>query len=160
MVRIPEKYFWPGLIMGLLGLSVTWWVGMLFIAQSGGGPQVVEGYYERSVDYESIQQMRRAAEKSGWSVEVDWRRGAEQGAQFQVVDRGGQPVVGLEGTVEIRRPERAGTVGKAELRAVPGTPGRYAAGVEPSRPGLWDVVLWAKHSGGSYLFEMRREVSF
>lgn len=159
MFGIPDKYFWPGLIITLLLSSVVWWTSMLFIAKSDGGPQVVENYYQQSVEYEETMALRSAAENSGWKVDVDWSVPQQRAVQLRFVDKGGRPVAGLEGTVELRRPELAEAVGQAELEPVEGTPGAYAVEVVPNRSGLWDMIIRAKQGSQDYRFEVREEVS-
>ncbi|MFW5965937.1 MAG: FixH family protein [Persicimonas sp.] len=63
MLKIPPKYFWPGLVIALLLSSVVFWVGMLRVAYSDGGPQVVDEYYED--EHISGGQKAAAAESDG-----------------------------------------------------------------------------------------------
>lgn len=159
MFGIPEKYFWPGLVITLLFSSVAWWTSMLFIAKSGGGPQVVDNYYQKSVDFEETKASRLAAEKSGWTVDVAWTSQQDNSVELRFVDRSGEPVSGLKGSVELRRPDRGAAIGKAELEPIEGAPGSYAVKVAPDRAGLWDVVIDAKDGSRDYRFEVREEIS-
>ncbi len=159
MFGIPDKYFWPGLIITLLASSVIWWVGMLFVAKSGDGPQVVENYYQRSVDHEDVTAARRAAVEVGWKLDVDWSTQQDQGVRLHVVDQSGEPVEGIEGSVELRRPEIAGAFGRSQLEPVEGHPGSYQIDIAPDRSGLWDVVVEADHSGQQLRYELRQEVA-
>ena len=159
MIRIPEKYFWPGLVITLLLSSVVWWVGMLFVAKSGGGPQIVDDYYQKSVDWEETEALRQAAKNSGWDVELDWSVGGGERLGLYVVDRHGEPVDGLDGSVELYRPERAGAVDTGSLESVDGQPGRYVVDVAATRAGLWDIIIAAKRHQKAYRFELRQEVS-
>ncbi|QDG53682.1 FixH family protein [Persicimonas caeni] len=159
MFGIPEKYFWPGLIITLLSSSVIWWTSMLFIAKSDGGPQVVDNYYQKSVDYEVTKASRLAAQKSGWTVDVAWTVAQDNTVELRFVDKSGAPISGLEGSVELRRPDRAGAFGSAKLEPVDGTPGSYMVQVAPDKPGLWDMVIDARQGSQDYRFEVREEVS-
>lgn len=158
MVRIPEKYFWPGLVIAFLSFSVIWWTSMFFVAKSDGGPRVVEDYYQQAVEFDETKAQREAAARTGWDVAIDWRARDDRGVQVTVLGPDGTPVEGLEGRVELRRPELPKAVGQAELKPA-GAPGRYAVAVQPDRKGLWDLVIEAQRDGQVYLFELREEVS-
>lgn len=160
MPRIPAKYFYPGLVIALLLMSVGFVTTTVIAAHSDGGPQVVEDYYQKSVDYEQTQELRSAADNTGWRVEFTnfAKAGGGQPLVIEVTDKKGQPVSGLEGSLELRRPELAAAVGTSELTPVDGRPGHYEAGVAPGRTGLWDIQMKVKRGQARYLFEMREEL--
>lgn len=160
MPKIPARILYPGMVIGLLTMSVGFVVTTVVAAHSDGGPQVVENYYQKSVNYEEIKALREAAESTGWSVEVEnlAEAGGGQPLLVDVVDKKGRPVTGLEGTLELRRPELAAAVGASKLTPVDGEPGRYEAGVAPGRRGLWDIEIKVDKGSATYLFETREEL--
>lgn len=160
MPKIPAKYFYPGLVIALLLMSVGFVTTTVIAAHSDGGPQVVEDYYQKSVDYEETQELRTAADNTEWSVELTNfdEAGGGQPLIIEVTDQKGRPVTGLEGSLELRRPELAAAVGTSELTSVDGRPGYYEAGVAPGRTGLWDIQMEVQKGQSKYLFEMREEL--
>ncbi len=159
MFGIPDKYFWPGLVIALLGSSMAMWGTMLYKVETIDQPQVVENYYQKAVDYDYIEATRAAARQTGWKVDVDASGQQAKNVHIDVVDRSGKPVTGLKGTVSMHRPDLGKAVGVAKLEPVRGQPGRYAVGVHPNRAGLWDFVIKTKHDGQALQFKVREEVS-
>jgi nitrogen fixation protein FixH len=160
MPEIPPKYFYPGMVIGLLLMSVGFVTTTVIAAHSDGGPQVVEDYYQKSVDYDETQARREAAANTGWTVEVTnlAEAGAGEPLLIEIVDRKGQPVTGLEGTLELRRPELARAVGTSELTPAAGKPGFYEASVAAGRDGLWDIEMTIRQGESTYLFDTREEL--
>ncbi|MGM0558100.1 MAG: FixH family protein [Myxococcota bacterium] len=160
MPKIPARIFYPGMVIALLTLSVGFVVTTVVAAYSDGGPQVVENYYQKSVDYDETQALRSAAESTDWRIEVEnmAQAGGGEPLLVDIVDAKGRPVTGLQGTLELRRPELAAAVGSSQLTPVDGQPGRYAAGVAPGRKGLWDIQLKVEKGSATYLFEKREEL--
>lgn len=160
MPNIPARILYPGMVIGLLLMSVGFVVTTVIAAHSDGGPQVVDDYYQKSVDYEQTQALRGAAENSGWKVDVRNLADAVEGRPLvvSVKDARGRPVSGLKGTLELRRPERSAAHAASALSPVVGAPGTYEARVTPDREGLWDVTIRAERGSAEYLFEVREEL--
>jgi hypothetical protein len=159
MFGIPDKYFWPGLVIALLISSVAWSVGLMLYAGSDGGAQVVDDYYDRAVRFDEIRATEDAAARAGWRVQLQWPAEAGESLTLRIVDADGDPVGGLQGSVELRRPELSGALGRAELVPVAHQAGRYRVDLSPDRAGLWDVVVEASSGSQDYRIAVREEVS-
>ena len=64
MRRIPPQIFWPGLVIGILLMSVTAHVVLIVKASSDGGAQAVPDYYEKAANWDATQ-AREAAIRDG-----------------------------------------------------------------------------------------------
>ncbi|MFU8807053.1 MAG: FixH family protein, partial [Bradymonadaceae bacterium] len=96
MMIPPPHILYPGMVLGLLAMSLTTSFSILFFAGSDGGPQIERSYYERSVSWDADQKARGAAERLGWLVDLD------SSGSLRVVGPEEQPVLGLAGTVVTR----------------------------------------------------------
>ena len=152
--RIPPQYLWPGLVVALLVFTVMAQLILLVASQTDGGAQIEEDFYQRSLNWENLQTLRTQSQRRGWTVSLHF--GLE--TELTVMDAQGQPVRGLEGVLELRRPDYAGVLAEEPLTAVPGKPGVYRSAARPLRPGLWDFTLRVRSGGQPILLQLRREV--
>lgn len=138
-MRIPSHILYPGMVLSLLTFSVCSSIVLVMAARSDGGAQVVPGYYEESVNWDARQVVRRESEALQWDLQLEMDRTAD--GVLRVFDVHAQPIVGLEGTLRLRRPQLADDVAVAALQAVEGEPGVYRFEHPEAAPGFWDVVL-------------------
>ncbi len=160
--RLPPHIAWPLFIVAILLTGITSAVVTMIAAHSDGGAQVIEDYYEKASNWDAIAARRAASRALGWTTAVQVLDRAPSASlravQFTVHDADGAPVTGLTGTVQARRPERAGVVGEAPLVPVDEVPGRYEAMLPVLRPGLWDFDLLARRGEDVYEISLRRDV--
>lgn len=64
MPRIPPHVLYPGLVVAILGMSVTANIILIVLASTDGGAQVVPDYYEKAQSWDA-EQARAAAERDG-----------------------------------------------------------------------------------------------
>lgn len=138
-MRIPSHILYPGMILGLLGFSISICTILVLASRSDGGPQVIPDYYVQSVEWDERESVRQASRALGWTLDVSFDRHDE--GQVRVTDGQAQPVVGLDGSVRLRRPQLADDVTVAALVPVDGEPGLYRFEHPPAAPGFWDLVL-------------------
>lgn len=155
MIQIPPNYFWPGLVIGLLCLSITMSFGGLYFAQSDGGAQVIPDYYERSVEYDDEYQARVESMQLGWDVDVELK-GTD--GELKVVDEQGEPVEQLGGTLSFYRPELAEPVDEVELTAVADRPGHYRFDDATDRPGYWELAVQLQREEDVFVDSLRVSV--
>lgn len=62
--RIPPQFLYPGIVIGILLLSVVAHIILIVEASSDGGAQVVPDYYEKSLQWDETQ-AREAAVRDG-----------------------------------------------------------------------------------------------
>ncbi len=137
MGPIPARYFWPGLCVAFLSLSVGTGVVAIMAANSDGGAEIV--------DEESSNRQLVDRADGPWQIEVSLEQ-ARTGTgrvpvELGVRDEDGEPVDGLEGQVELRSPAEAGVVDEAQIAPVDGRTGRYRVDLAFERDGLWDFVV-------------------
>lgn len=152
MINIPPRILYPGLIIGLLSLSITMSFAGLYFAQSDGGPQVVPDHYEKSVEYDETYRARADAIELGWDVRVDLEgtRGA-----LTVVDDAGDPVTDAQGTLTFYRPEKAEPVAAVPLAERPDEPGVYRFEDATNRPGHWNLDVQLQRGDDVYVEQLR-----
>ncbi|MBH24644.1 MAG: hypothetical protein CMH57_09375 [Myxococcales bacterium] len=158
---IPPHIFWPGLIIALLLFSVGSQVALVFASRSDQGVQIEEDYYNRALDWDSLQTLRQQSQALGWKVDVnvgDLTEAGERPIVFTIRDRDDKPVQGLRGEVDLKRPSKAGVLSTAPLQAVDGQPGTYRAQAPVTQQGLWDLILRVNRDDTRFLAELRREV--
>jgi nitrogen fixation protein FixH len=163
-MRIPEKYFWPGLIVAILGMSVTVQAYLVFRATSDNGPQILDDYYTKAANYDDTIHERQESSRLGWSAEVTLmpaENDTSRDVQIIVNDLSGTPISGLRGTVELRSPSLAEPLGDAKVVEL--GPGLYKATIEGeglNRAGLFDTTVRLKKPEATALFlhEKRHEV--
>ena len=157
---IPSHITWPGFVVALLMLSIIAAFQAFFAAQSDGGAQVVEAYYDAAIRFEDEQAARAASAALGWSatVEAEPCDRARCPIDVVVLDRAGAPVEGLAGRLRTSRPQRAGTVEELPLEAS-GAPGRYRALAILDRAGLWDFELTLHRGTEAFEASIRREIA-
>lgn len=156
MIRIPPHILYPGMIFGLLGMSLTMCTILVISARSGDGAQIEHDYYERSVNWDQSRIELQNARRLDWKLAVTLD-GAEQG-QLIVTDSADQPVDGLLAQITLRRPQLADNISTTVLTPVSGQPGHYAFAHPPAAAGLWDLVIEGKFSEQNIRFERRHEV--
>ncbi len=61
--EIPPHILYPGMVVGILLMSVLAHIVLLVMASADGGPQVVPDYYEKAANWDKYQ-AERAAEAS------------------------------------------------------------------------------------------------
>ena len=157
---IPSHIAWPGFVVALLLLSITAAFQALFAAQSDGGAQVVEAYYDSAIRYEDEQAAQAASDALGWSagVEVGACEGGLCAVDVTVRDREGAPVEGLTGLLRVSRPQEAATFARIPLAASE-RPGVYRQFVPVNADGLWDFALTARRGDEQFVTTVRRDIS-
>lgn len=162
-MKIPERIFWPGFIIAILGLSVFVNIILVLRATSDNGPQIVDDYYTKAAAHDEFKEAQMASDRLGWSAEVTLLptdSATERSVQIFVRDLQGKPVSGLQGDVELRSPSLAKPLGSAKVEQV--GEGLYRATIEGrglDRAGLFDttVRLGKPEVTAMFLHEKRHE---
>ncbi|MBT4052293.1 MAG: hypothetical protein HOE73_04300, partial [Bacteroidetes Order II. Incertae sedis bacterium] len=92
---------WPLIVVALLLSSVGMMMGVVIIAKSDGGAQVVDDYYDRAVAWDSLNSLDQAFIDQGWLTYLilDASTG-----RLVVQDSLGIRLSDLSGSVEMTRP--------------------------------------------------------
>lgn len=157
MIHIPEKYFWPGLVVAILSLSVGANIVLIIAARSDGGAQIIDNYYEKAAHWDDHQAELKRVRELGWTVDILVGPQAEtRPVRFIVKDRDGVPVQGLRPNVVVTSPAKLAVQSQAELTN--DAPGIYAANLDIPHPGLWDFEFTARLGDGDFITKKRVEV--
>lgn len=134
-----KNWHFPAIVVGLLVFSVGAQMYLLFSARSDGGAQVESDYYSRAAAWDDQKDLEAVSDALGWKLDVSATLSG--GVQLTITDRHGEPVEGLSGAVELRRPSVVGSQGEAPI--VRTGPGQYTAAVPLPKAGLWDFTVRA-----------------
>ncbi len=156
--KVPPHIFWPGLVVAILGMSVTANIWLLYNAQSDGGAQIIDDYYDKATAWDEKVELDEVSARKGWTVATTVG-GLEEGQRrvtFAVRDRAGQPVQGLAAKATVKNPVKIDDVTERELAE--NAPGVYMALMPFSRAGLWDIHFTVGSGETVFFHETRIEV--
>lgn len=158
---IPPHILWPGMIVGILLLSVVANIVLIVAATSDGGAQIEADYYERALAWDEELAQREQSEALGWQTDLTIEPTAPAGqvVLVTVADHAGQPVHGLTGALKMRHATQA-QWRSLELEPITGSLGQYKVVTAFDRPGLWDFTVDVQDQGGDHFVQtLRRELS-
>lgn len=158
---LPPHIAWPMFVVGILLMSVCAVAATVFAANSDGGVQVIDAYYDQSVNWDENAEAQATSDRLGWTttlrvLPVD--SNSLRPVEITVRDGHGAPISGLRGTVRLERPQLAKSVTELPLAADSTEPGVYRLMAPINAAGLWDFHLRATHDGNAYLTVIREEV--
>ena len=157
-LRNPWVLGWIGLVTVVLLVNA----GMITMALLTNSGLVEEDYYEKGRDHERNFLKKQAARHAlGWNFKLDVPEdlilGQAHTLRFNVVDRLGLAVEGLDVEVLAYRPSDADADFKLEMQAF--APGQYQARAMFPLKGVWELKLKASQADESYdLIEQRISV--
>ena len=150
---------WPSLIITLLLSSVAMMIGVVVLARSDGGAQVVENYYQKATRWDEQKSLITQSRSLGWNPDCSLRL---QGQKNTVLlcsfeDAAQQPVSQLSISATLYRPQYTDAIVTLELAEK--SPGLYEAFYhESSSSGLWDIDITAKKDSLLYVNRIRTEL--
>lgn len=152
-------WYWPWLLVGLLGALCGINLAMVYIATSDPSFAVEDDYYGKALRWDQSMAQTRANEALGWHATLDVGRLAPGGTDLSVAltDRDGRPLDGASITVDAFHNARAGHVLSASFAAT-ATPGTLAARLPMRRPGLWEFRLRVTRGGDVYTRVVQKDV--
>jgi len=145
---------WPLIIVSLLLSSVGLMVGVVFMAKSDGGAQVVDEYYERAVAWDSLSSMDSAFNKRGWLAYLMLDKSS---GRLVVQDSLASRVSEMSGTVEMTRPQSSAT-GVRNPFHFSSADSTFLFETGTLSPGLWDFAFQATYEEQILTFTLRKEV--
>ncbi|MFW5973596.1 MAG: FixH family protein, partial [Bacteroidota bacterium] len=134
-------------------MSVSAGVYTYVAANSGGGAQVVDDYYDRALAWNDEMVGRALVEALGWTVDVEVGDPGDTGLRMvglTVVDSTGQGISGLQGSIRIYRPHLTNALAEIPLSPKEGDAGQYAQYLPMPAAGLYDLELRARVSDQAF----------
>lgn len=154
------QYFWIGLVVALLSMTVlTYGVGMI-IAINDPSFALEEDYEQKAADWDEIQQQRLESKQLGWTADLSVRPGRIRGeaeVTLELYDKYGKVVRGAIVEIECFHNARASDVHRARLDIVGDR--YYGKTMMLRRPGIWEFRLRAVAGEDVYVRTMRKSVS-
>lgn len=131
---------WPAIIITVLLGNVTLGIVLMRVANSDPHFAIEPDYYRRAVGWDRTQAQARQNLALGWQLQPTLGAvgGGEVPLTLALTDAEGAPLDGASVSVEARAVAHANELLVANLLPT-GQPGTYAAGLEVTRAGLWEV---------------------
>ncbi len=143
------KRFYIGLVLLLFAIQITILGTALKLAIGDPALAVVPDYHQAALDWDSTHAAAGAAEKMGWSVQVDVSDVADgrglRAIDLNMNDQNGQPITNLKVLGKVYHHADADQVERFEMQNVGA--GRYLAMPPMGRPGLWQLELDIQAAG-------------
>ena len=145
-------------IVGLLSMSVIASLLTVFAARSDGGAQVIDDYYHKAATWDSTRTAQAASDALEWKIEFPCEPAdsTTRIVRLRVQTQQGEPMSGLQGTMNAFRPQHAPRVDQTAL--VEKEPGVYEQPLAVQESGLWDFEIAATRDGTPFLKRIRLEV--
>lgn len=159
-LSIPPHIAWPLFIVALLLISISAAVFTYIAANSDGGPQVVDRYYETAAVQEETARRQQATETLRLQFDVQVEAPSEAGlrvVELAITDAEGAAVIGVTGDVTALRPQRASSVATVPLTE--DGAGYYRAEMPIGGAGLWDFRVDGTYEGTPFETTLRTELS-
>lgn len=145
--RLVSEYRWPIYIGGHLTMSVVACGVLVWVATRPDAPRPIQGYYEAAEAWDADEAVLDASRELGWTVRyelpvgVPHYPGMPRPVDVTVVDRDGQPVADLAGTLVVVRPADSRLTQRGDLVALPTARGSYRTLVRIDEPGMWEFHI-------------------
>ena len=159
MNRIPDHILFPGMIISLLIFSTTMGLTILFVARSGNGAQVVDGYYDKALAWDENRALRQESEAMGWTLNLDVQVTEDLNhriGHLRIEDARGVPLTGLRAQITLRRPNLSEAIAVVDLQEL--EDGHYVFPNHVDTAGIWDFVLKGERENLPYVAQLRREI--
>lgn len=151
--RIPAHWFWPGMVIGLMSISVIAMTTTMVLAVSDPSFAVVEDYEAKAGAWDETAAARRASAELGWTTEISFGESADvYGARDLVVEiaqSDGAAVVGASAQAVAFHPARSRDRQVVDLKEQ--SPGVYVGSFTPRREGVWEFELSAVRGEERYV---------
>ena len=129
-------------------------VTFVFMANSDGGAKVVDSYYQKAVQWDSLTAVRSEVKRRKWNSYLSLSEGS---GSFMVTDSSQTKVHGLTGFVTMNQPHINNTSEKIELRWQPAD-SSYGFEANNMALGVWDFVFEVQHQGTALEFDLRKTI--
>jgi nitrogen fixation protein FixH len=150
-----KGHIWPLIIISLLLSSVAMMSAFVVVANSDGGAQVVESYYDTAVQWDSVFVVQNEIHARNW---LPYLTLSESGGKLAVLDSNRVKVAVLSGNVVLSRPHLATPEMDLDIQFDP-SDSSYVFPTGQLKSGLWDFNFELGDSGGPLEFRIRKDVA-
>jgi len=160
MPGIPAHVVWPGIVIGLLGMSVTLVTVTVVAAVSDPSFVVESDYHDKAMRWDDHVAQQASNAELGWVVSIDLATmpGSEEPALLvRLVDRRGVPIAGATLAGECFHHAAANDV-RGLVFSPRGESGGYVAPVRFNRGGIWDLQLRVDAEGHHFTHGQKLEL--
>jgi len=156
-----SQYRWPIYLGGILTMSVMAQGTLVYVATRPDVALPMRDYYQRSLEWDADAAVLAASRQLGWAVrfrvptDAPHLPGSPRPVDILIHDRDGQPVLGLQGSLQALRPADSRLNQSGALTEIPHLPGTYRTLLRLDQPGLWDFRLEARRDALRFLHSAR-----
>lgn len=165
LLRFAAENRWPLYLSGLLGMAISAYAVLIYVATRPNAPRPIPRYYEASERWDADEAVAEASRQLGWRVTYEIPKGVPHVAgmprpvDVRVVGRDGKGVAGLAGRLIVVRPSDQRMSQSAALVGLPQEPGRYRALVVVDQPGAWEFRIDAMQDALRFVHAARVEIA-
>ena len=148
-------YFYPTIVVVLILVTMVGSLSMLFITKWDGGAQIVENYYQKTLDWNETAEALEKSKALGWQMMPQIKSsngGNTQTVTITLQDAQGNPIQNAQGKLIATRPSNASL--KIETPFVATTNG-YQATLTVPLLGYWDLSFIIQKGKDVFLHQTR-----
>jgi nitrogen fixation protein FixH len=158
--RSRSHWFWPGLILSLLGIQILLMLVMVFVATRDDSFSTEPDYYQKGLHWNETAAQLRENSRLGWTgalkVLDESKAGTDRIVELALRDVSGQPVDAASVVVLAFPHVRGQDRRTAGLKSVGG--GRYRTPWRFDRQGVWEFRFTAYRGSDTFTQTIVREV--
>lgn len=145
----------------ILAMSVAAQGVLVYVATRPDAPRPIQGYYDRSLEWDGDAAVAAASRKLGWATRYEvptdtpHAPGMPRPVDIVVSDRDGRPVTRLTGRLLALRPSDARLSQSGTLTEMPHLPGKYRTLIRLDEPGAWEFRLDASRDALRFVHSAR-----
>lgn len=145
------------MVVGLILITMIGSISVLFIAQWDGGANIVDNYYQKTIDWDKTVAEKAKSQQLGWQLSTSLATTADghHKVRFQLLDKAGKPVTGAKGTVAVARPSDSKARFVQDLWA---DGDAYAVILPLRKQGNWDFELRFTKADAVYVEKVRLDI--
>ena len=155
MAERTRGWWYPWIMMGVLGVVMVVNMVMAYFATSTFNGVITDNAYEKGVTYNRTLEAARNQSDLHWNTEAAFTPGTGHAGNVVITfqDKNGHGVDGLEVQALVDRPNVTGHDKRVGFTAMGG--GKYAADVTFAEAGQWDFDMLAFGKDVTYQFQRR-----
>jgi len=149
---VPARLFWPGMVVGLISISLCFAGVTAFVAISDPSFAVEPDYYDKALRWDEHRERAARNSELGWRVAVEVAGVPDPLGRREVrltaLDAEGRPLVGASASVEMFHHARSSNRLGATLAE--SAPGVFSGALPIVREGIWEVRFEVRRDGEAF----------
>jgi len=152
-MKLPHHVVWPGLVIVILGASLTGGIITITIASSDPSFAIKPDYYEKALAWDERHAAKRDSDALGWRADITLtgapNASGERRVTLRLEDDAGQAIDDAGVTCELFH--KARSADRITLTLELGPDGTYQAWLPSPREGAWHVGIIATRAADTFV---------